>query len=316
MTTQRKNINNEQFFTNHETARRLANWIKEQDWYPSITRTIEPSAGDGAWLDVGLQVDEAYDIQPMHDRVKKIDDWLTYDVGETEGKTLYIGNPPFGRMGNLAKAFINHCVNTGDYIAFILPAAMAKVTQIRQIDQRLHLIHQEDLLDETFRYERDGKVVSTVFQVWERREDLRIDPEKQTSCSDFSFATTSEVTFESITSQIIEKGLDKKHRKDVEALLKESFAQRPADVPEGVDIAICTHGSGVGKIFPKDFNSKSTRTHRFIKIVNPNLTKEELTKRLRSLDYESIYKYSTGATCVSKEEIVYLYSKKYLTNNQ
>ena len=314
MTTQRKNINNEQFFTNHETARRLANWIKEQDWYSSITRTIEPSAGDGAWLDIGLQVDEAYDIEPMHDDVEKIDDWLTYDVGKVKGKTLYVGNPPFGRMGKLAKAFMNHCVETGDYIAFILPAAMAKITQIRQIDKRLHLIHQEDLLDETFRFERDGKVVSTVFQVWERRDELRVDPKKRTSCSDFSFATTSEVTFESIASQIIAKGLDKGLRKEIVDLLKESFSQRPADVPEGVDIAICTHGSGVGKVFPKNFNSKSTRTHRFINIDNENLTKEELTKRLRSLDYESIYKYSTGATCVSKEEIVYLYCKKYLTD--
>lgn len=314
MTTQRKNINNEQFFTNHETARRLANWIKEQDWYSSITRTIEPSAGDGAWLDIGLQVDEAYDIEPMHDDVEKIDDWLTYDVGKVKGKTLYVGNPPFGRMGKLAKAFMNHCVETGDYIAFILPAAMAKITQIRQIDKRLHLIHQEDLLDETFRFERDGKVVSTVFQVWERRDELRVDPKKRTSCSDFSFATTSEVTFESIASQIIAKGLDSGLRKEIVALLKESFSQRPADVPEGVDIAICTHGSGVGKVFPKNFNSKSTRTHRFINIDNENLTKEELTKRLRSLDYESIYKYSTGATCVSKEEIVYLYCKKYLTD--
>ena len=218
MTTQRKNINNEQFFTNHETARRLANWIKEQEWYPSITRTIEPSAGDGAWLDIGLQVDEAYDIEPMHDRVTKVEDWLTYDVGEIKGKTLYVGNPPFGRMGKLAKAFINHCVQTGDYIALILPAAMAKITQIRQIDKRLHLIHQEDLLDETFRFERDGKVVSTVFQVWERRDELRVDPKKRTSCSDFSFATTSEVTFESIASQLIAKGLDKGLRKEIVVL--------------------------------------------------------------------------------------------------
>ncbi len=314
MTTQRKNINNEQFFTNYETARRLANWIQDQDWYPTIARTIEPSAGDGAWLDVGLHIDEAYDIEPMHARVTKVDDWLTYDPGEVKGKTLYVGNPPFGRMGKLAKAFMNHCAKTGDYIAFILPASLAKITQIRQIDPHLHLIHQEDLLDETFRFERDGKVVSTVFQVWERRAELRVDPKKRTSCSDFSFATTSEVTFESIASQIIAKGLDKGFRKEIVDLLKESFSQRPADVPKGVDIAICTHGSGVGKVHGKNFNSKSTRTHRFINIDNPNLQKEKLIKRLRSLDYESIYKYSTGATCVSKEEIVYLYCKKYLTN--
>ena len=314
MTTQRKNINNEQFFTNYETAKRLGEWLRWQEWYPTITRTIEPSAGDGAWLDIGLHIDEAYDIEPMHDRVTKIDDWLTYDPGEVKGKTLYVGNPPFGRMGKLAKAFMNHCAKTGDYIAFILPASLAKITQIRQIDPHLHLIHQEDLLHETFRFERDGKVVSTVFQVWERRAELRVDPKKRTSCSDFSFETTSEVTFESIASQIIAKGLDKGLRKEIVDLLKDSFSQRPAEVPKGADIAICTHGSGVGKVHGKNFNSKSTRTHRFINIDNPDLQKEKLIKRLRSLDYQSIYKYSTGATCVSKEEIVYLYCKKYLTN--
>jgi hypothetical protein len=314
MTTQRKNINKEQFFTNHSTAERLADWIKSQDWYSSITRTIEPSAGDGAWLDIGLQVDEAYDIEPMHSSVTKIEDFLTYDIQpETEGKLLFVGNPPFGRMGKLAKAFVNKCAKSGDYIAFILPASMTKITQVRQIDQNLHLIHQEDLLDETFRFERDGKVVSTVFQVWERREEKRVDQQKLLSCSDFSFAATSEVTFSSVVSQLIMNGLSKDFRQQALDILKESFAQRPAEAPLEVDIAICTHGAGVGKIHTSGFKSKSTRTHRFIKI-NSEIKKAELVKRLRALDYDSIHKYSTGATCVSKEEIVYLYCKKYLTS--
>ena len=310
MTTQRKEIRNEQFFTNDETAARLARFLESQSWFTNVTRVIEPSAGDGAWLRA-MHVDEAYDIEPMHPDVQKIDDFLTHDcTSEESGKLLYVGNPPFGRMGKLAKAFINKCAETGDYIAFILPASMAKVTQIRQLNKNLHLIYQEDLLDETFRFERDGKVVSTVFQVWERRPELRIDPKKRTSCDDFSFVKTSEVTYANVAEQLIQQGVDKGLKSSIVKILAETLSQRPAEAPTHADLAICTHGSGVGKIHTGNFKTKSTRTHRFIQI-DSDIDKKELTKRLRSLDYESIYRYSTGATCVSKEEIVQLYEAKY-----
>ena len=77
MTTQRKNINNEQFFTNFETAQRLANWLQQQDWFSSVTKVCEPSAGDGAWLKA-MKVHEAYDIDPKHPNVK-LQDFLSDD---------------------------------------------------------------------------------------------------------------------------------------------------------------------------------------------------------------------------------------------
>ena len=67
MTTQRQNIKNEQFFTNLETAERLCEIVKSQPWFSrkNITRIIEPSAGDGAFLGF-INVDLAYDIEPKH----------------------------------------------------------------------------------------------------------------------------------------------------------------------------------------------------------------------------------------------------------
>ena len=83
MTTQRKNINKEQFFTQHETANRLAKVIMNQPWYKDVTTTIEPSAGDGAWLDA-MPVNHAYDIEPKHDNVILQD--FIFDVDEKSGK--------------------------------------------------------------------------------------------------------------------------------------------------------------------------------------------------------------------------------------
>ena len=41
------------------------------------------------------------------------------------------------------------------------------------------------------------------------------------------------------------------------------------------------------------------------------LDKKKLIDRLRKLDYNSIVKYTVGADCISTEEIVYLYNKKW-----
>ena len=311
MTTQRKEINNEQFFTNFETAERLAKVIESQPWFSDITKVIEPSAGDGAWLKA-MKVHEAYDIEPQHPDVALQDFLDPKFVIEREGSILSVGNPPFGRMGKLAKQFMHRCAEYSDYIAFILPASFAKVTQIRQMPEYFHLVYQEDLLDETFRFERDGKKVSTVFQIWERRDTKRIDPPKRTSCNDFSFARIAEVSYTSVANQIMSLFEDKSSetKKKIIALMKESLSQRAAPVPEDADIAICTHGSGAGKVLTKNFQSVSSRTHRFIKNKS-SLSTDELAKRLRKLDYDSIIKYTVGATCVSTEEIVYLYTHKF-----
>jgi len=316
MTTQRKNINKEQFFTQHNTAKELAKIIMAQPWYKDIETTIEPSAGDGAWLDA-MPVNHAYDIEPKHPQVI-LQDFL-FDVDEKSGKDnlmktkkltekeraevlgsadfkiirrtdggkiLIVGNPPFGRMGKLAKAFMRKCETFADYIAFILPASFSKASVIRQMPKTLHLIYQKDLLQETFRFERDGKKVATVFQIWERKEEHRVDPEPIRECGDFKFVTAKHP-----------EGTPKKIR------LKE-----PAPCPADVDIAICSHGSGVGKVTTDyaAFQSFSTRTHRYVKIKS-KIDKEVLAERLRSLDYDSVTKYTVGATCISTNEITVLY---------
>jgi len=306
MTTQRKKINNEQFFTNFETAARLAKVIERQPWFADITKVVEPSAGDGAWLKA-MDVHEAYDIEPKHPEVK-LQNFLDQEFKvENDGKLLYVGNPPFGRMGKLAKQFMHKCAEEGDYIAFILPASFAKITQIRQIPEQFHLIYQEDLLEETFRFEREGKVVSTVFQIWEKQEEPREDRLRSNSCEDFEFVRIPEVTFGNVANEIIALGVDKSLKKGIVEVMSSFLSQKAAPAPKNADLAICTHGSAAGTVYTGSFDKKSSRTHRFIKIKS-NIGKSELAKTLRKLDYESVFKYTVGATCVSTEEIIHLYN--------
>jgi hypothetical protein len=221
-TTQRKNIDKEQFFTQHNTAKRLADFVKSQPWFDPEARIIEPAAGDGAWSDL-FEDCLAYDIDPQKQGIVKAD-FLGLELDYIP-KTISLGNPPFGRMGKLALQFIDKCSEISDYIAFILPASFGKATVKRRVPKDFHLIHQEEMLDETFRFERDGRKVATVFQVWERGTTERIDPPLIRECDDFSFVKN----------------------------------------PEGADLAIRTHGSGYGLVFRDNFQDISPRTHRFIK---------------------------------------------------
>jgi hypothetical protein len=345
MTTQRKNINKEQFFTQHETAKELAEIISQQPWYRDVVVTIEPSAGDGAWIDA-MHIDLAYDIEPKHPdvllqdflfdvdekpgennlmKIKKLPDLeLKNVIGDpdfkiirrSDGKILVVGNPPFGRMGKLAKAFMRKCETFADYIAFILPASFAKASVIRQMPKTLHLIYQKDLLEETFRFEREGKKVSTVFQIWERKNEHRLDPDPVHQCEDFEFVRTAEFTPTNAANKFLEQfsefstEVKIKMKKSIETIISDNFSQRSAKCPEDADIAICSHGSGVGKVTTdyEKFKKFSSRTHRYIKIKS-KIDKETLARRLRKIDYNSVTKYTVGATCISTNEIVVLYKK-------
>lgn len=273
-TTQRQKIGKEQFYTQFSTAEDLSKIIEKQPWFEKINRIIEPSAGDGAWLK-HLDVDEAYDIEPKHPNVVEAN-FLTHELEHVEG-TLFVGNPPFGRMGTLAMQFIRKCAENGDYIAFILPASFGKRSGVRRFPSNLHLIFQKDLLNESFRLPEDDKKLSTVFQIWEKREEERKDPKTRRECDDFSFVK-----------------------------YKNPVSGNAAPCPPGSDICICTHGSGYGKVHTSNYQNKNTRTHRYIK-VKSGKNVNDVANKLRTLDFDKVAKYTVGQPCISTAEIVELY---------
>lgn len=86
----------------------------------NITEIIEPSAGCGNF---SLQIPNciAYDIEPEHESIIK-QDFFEIKLPYKEGR-LIIGNPPYGRVGNLSLQFFKHSAQMAEYIAFILPAS-------------------------------------------------------------------------------------------------------------------------------------------------------------------------------------------------
>ena len=92
----------------------------------NITEIVEPSAGDGAFIEPLKKAfpnikQIYYDTKPEHPEVIKQDyrrAFLSYKRGR-----LTIGNPPFGVSSSLWKAFCKKASKNSDYIVYISPAS-------------------------------------------------------------------------------------------------------------------------------------------------------------------------------------------------
>jgi hypothetical protein len=107
-------------------------------------------------------------------------DWLRLPIG----RTLVIGNPPFGQRAALAFDFIERASIFADAIAFILPRSFNKWTFQNRFPSYFHLLLSQECEDFTI---DDGKPhqVKTVFQVWERQRTTRPKIQVEASHPDF-----------------------------------------------------------------------------------------------------------------------------------
>lgn len=135
-------INNDKYYTPRPLSKHCINKFLEFVNVNDITEVVEPSVGNGSFLDNGIKIDVAYDIDPEIDDARVvIADYITLDLPYKRGR-LTIGNPPYGSRMNLAQKFFKKAVETGDYVAFILPISQLNNTQsLYEFD----LIYSEDL---------------------------------------------------------------------------------------------------------------------------------------------------------------------------
>jgi hypothetical protein len=139
----------------------------------AATKWIEPSAGSGAFLEAAAarEITDiiALDISPATD-VSGIEtaDFLSWDppVG---ADILVFGNPPFGRQGATAKAFIARAATFATRIAFILPRSFIKPSMSRAFPAEFHCMWSEELPYDSFLVNGESYAVPCVFQLWERR---------------------------------------------------------------------------------------------------------------------------------------------------
>jgi len=94
--------------------------------YDNISDIIEPSAGDGAFIEMLKKyfpdkLQYYYDLYPEHPEVKE-QDFKELRKSYKRGR-LVIGNPPFGISSSLWKSFCRKSARIADYIAFVSPAS-------------------------------------------------------------------------------------------------------------------------------------------------------------------------------------------------
>ena len=139
---------------------------------------IEPAGGTGAFIRAaqkfGVTEFLSFDIEPKHSLVKKAD-FLSKKIVAKDALT--ISNPPFGRNNSLSIPFFNKAAEHSEFICFIVPRSWRKWSVINRLDPRFHLVADHDILidyvDETGERLSKRTSLSTCFQIWQRRTELR-----------------------------------------------------------------------------------------------------------------------------------------------
>lgn len=157
--SQKNKISNDKYYTPEWLVEYCVNKTYEIIGKENITEFIEPSAGNGVFLDYLPKDTLAFDIQPEDKRIQQ-QDYLKLKLSYKKGRCI-IGNPPYGRSNNLALQFCNKSFELGDYVAFILAAS--QYNNIQSI-YKFDLIHSEKLGSINF----SGRDVKCCFNIYRR----------------------------------------------------------------------------------------------------------------------------------------------------
>jgi len=167
----KRTVENEAYFTNSAVAQQCVEFVGHAFPLNSFELIVEPSAGDGTFLKLLPESNRVgLDIAPQSTGVVEADflQWSPL----TSGRVLTIGNPPFGARASLAVQFIAHAATFSDVIAFILPMSFNKYTFTNRVPLNFHLVDSMNISD-TFSLAGQAMPVNTVFQIWQKRDDLR-----------------------------------------------------------------------------------------------------------------------------------------------
>ena len=171
-TSKFRKVNYEQYYTPWDTAHDLydTTLLIVGDAFDNF---VEPSAGKGAFL-ACMPPDKriGIDIDPLGKEIVEQD---FFNFVWPEGRTITIGNPPFGRRGKLAMKFLNISAENSDVVAFVLPAIFSKFTFYNRVHPYMQLLHEIPVTVE----------VNCVFQIWKKSTKKRKKIVRPSSCDDF-----------------------------------------------------------------------------------------------------------------------------------
>lgn len=233
---------------------------------------IEPSAGDGAFIESIKDIKNTknithifLDIDPEHKEILKYD-FLSLDICSKFNinmpqKIHIIGNPPFGRQSASAIKFIKKAADISTSISFILPKSFKKESLRRAFPPRFHLEYEVDLPRDSFLVNKLEYNVPCVFQIWIKREIAR-SIQKTLVPTEFTFV-----------------------KKD--------------DSP---DISFRRVGVNAGTV-SRDILDKSEQSHYFIKFNELNSNTDEIYTRMSRMTFLS--DNTVGPRSISKQELIH-----------
>jgi hypothetical protein len=153
-------IVNDKYYTSPELAKYCIDKTKEIIGEQNITEYLEPSAGNGVFLDFLPIETLSYDIEPENDKIIK-QDYLSLDLNYKKGRCV-IGNPPYGGLRNdLVYKFYKKSIEIANYISFILPISKLNNTSMMY---QFDLIYSENLGDRLF----SGRNIRCCFNIYQK----------------------------------------------------------------------------------------------------------------------------------------------------
>ena len=186
-TSKFRKVNYEQYYTPWDTAHELYDitvLIVGEDF----DNFVEPSAGRGAFL-ACMPPDKriGIDIDPLGWVFgNEIVEQDFFNFVWPEGRTITIGNPPFGRRGKLAMKFLNISAENSEVVAFILPSIFSKFTFYNRVHPYMQLLHEIPVTEfDSPDGIGEGPKVNCVFQIWKKSTRKRKKIVRPDSCDDF-----------------------------------------------------------------------------------------------------------------------------------
>ena len=262
----------DKFYTKKEVAMYCINLFKEYVAPNNDDLIIEPSAGNGGFIDAikSLKCNyEFYDLEPEHEEIAK-QDYLLYNTTNNNNnnnntqKIHIVGNPPFGRQSSLAIKFIKKSCHFCTSISFILPKSFKKDSLKKTFPLNFHLLFEIDLPENSFLVNAKEHDVPCIFQIW----------------------------------------IKKTYNREVSAKLEPHnfiFVEKT----NNPSISIRRVGVNAGTI---DVNSanKSVQSHYFIRFTNTNSLEKNIDL-LKSIVYDS--NNTVGPKSIGKQELIKEFNK-------
>ncbi|WP_237246030.1 SAM-dependent methyltransferase [Sphingopyxis witflariensis] len=182
----------DQYYTRQHVAQKLYRSFRKF-CNPERYQLVEPSAGTGSFFMLMPQGSLAFDVDPKFPGIVTAD-FLSVEI-RSEREVAVVGNPPFGRSASMAVRFFNHAAWQASVIALILPRTFRKASIENRLDRNFHLIHEETVQRDAFLFRSKPYDVPAIFQIWERRDELRELQHVAIHHRDFSFTTPDRADF-------------------------------------------------------------------------------------------------------------------------